>query len=74
MKDPYATFNTHITTVNGLVSMDDSLIPAKMSVDVRFTSDSHETLSLTVSNLQIAIPFEKVQKIIDDARKNNLKA
>lgn len=74
MKDPYATLNTHITTVKGLVSMDDSLIPAKMSVDVRFTSDNHETLSLTVSNLQIAIPFEKVQKIIDDARRNNLKA
>lgn len=68
MKAPNSMFNTHIKSVKGLVSIG-SLMPIKTRVDVRFTSDTHETLSLTVdNNIQIAVPFEKVWELIEETR------
>lgn len=68
MKAPNSMFNTHIKSVKGLVSIG-SLMLIKTSVDVRFTSDTHETLSLTVdNNIQIAVPFEKVWELIEETR------
>lgn len=67
MRAPNSMFNTHIKSVKGLVSIG-SLMPTKARVDVRFTSDTHETLSLTVGNIQIAVPFEKVWELIEETR------
>ncbi len=74
MKDPCAIFNTHISSVDGIVTVDDPSNMRKMKVDVRFTSDNGETLSFSVANLQIAVPFEEVEQLIEETRKDRIKA
>lgn len=71
MRAPGAMFNTHIKSVKGLLTISDNM--QKVRVDVRFTSDSHETLSFTVGNIQIAVPFEKVWQLIEETRKDRPK-
>lgn len=73
MRMPGAMFNTHIKTIKGLLTMDDDMIK-KVKVDVRFTSDDHETLSFTVNNLQIAVPFDKVMDLVEETRRDRAKA
>ena len=70
MRDPNAVFNTHIKTIKGFISKN-SIFPQKAKIDVRFTSDSHETLSLAYNGIQIAVPFEKVWELIEETRKDN---
>ena len=74
MRAPGAIFNTHIKTIKGLMTMDDESVIKKVKVDVRFTSDSHETLSFTIHNLQISVPFEKVWQLVEETRKDRAKA
>lgn len=69
MRDPNAVFNTHIKTIKGFISKNSTFLEAK--IDVRFTSDSHETLSFTYSGIQMAVPFEKVWELIEETRKDN---
>ena len=72
MKEPNAMFNTHILTANGFISYDDGSVlrPERVEVDIRCTSDAHgETISLTVSNVQILVKVKDVEKIIAEARK-----
>ena len=71
MKEPNAIFNTHILTVKGYVTVDDSEIfhPRKDDIDIRCTSDTHgETLSLTYRNVQIAVKVKDIERIIKEAR------
>ena len=70
MRDPNAVYNTHIKTIKGFISKN-SIFPQKAKIDVRFTSDSHETLSLAYNGIQIAVPFEKVWELIEETRKDN---
>ncbi len=67
MRAPNAIFNTHIKSIKGVVSKG-SLVPIKAKIDVRFTSDDHETLSLTYENILIVVPFEKVWELIEETR------
>lgn len=48
-----------------------SIFPQKAKIDVRFTSDSHETLSFTYNGIQMGVPFEKVWELIEETRKDN---
>ena len=73
MRAPGALFNTHIKTIKGLMTMDDDMIK-KVKVDVRFTSDSHETLSFTIHNLQISVPYDKAMQLVEETRKDRAKA
>lgn len=73
MKDPKAIFNTHIRTAKGFCTIDaeDRMIPMDGKVDIRCTSDDHgETLSLTFSNIQIAVKVKDVEKVIKEARES----
>lgn len=67
MRAPGAIFNTHIKSVKGMISKG-SIIPKKARVDIRFTSDTHETLSLECEGVQIAVPFEKVMELVEETR------
>lgn len=66
MRAPGAIFNTHIKSVKGMISK--GIIPKMVRVDIRFTSDSHETLSLECEGVQIAVPFEKVMELVEETR------
>lgn len=70
MRDPNAVLNTHIKTIKGLISKN-SIFLQNAKIDVRFTSDSHETLSFTYNGIQMAVPFEKVWELIEETRKDN---
>lgn len=66
MRASGAIFNTHIKSVKGMISI--GIIPKKARVDIRFTSDSHETLSLECEGVLIAVPFEKVMELVEETR------
>ena len=73
MKAEEAKLNTHIISVNGLVTYDEKtlLMPMRTTVDIRCTSDSYgETLSLTVNNVQIAVNVRDIENIIKEARED----
>lgn len=68
MRDKYAMFNTHITTVKGLTT--EGLTMKKETLDVRFTSDSHETLSISNGHIQFSVDFKPIMKLIEETRKD----
>ena len=73
MKAEGAKLNTHIISVNGLVTYDEKtlLMPKRTTVDIRCTSDSYgETLSLTVNNVQILVKVSDIERIIKETRKD----
>ena len=70
MKAEGAKRNTHIVTVQGMAVKDDRLYP--MPLNVRFTADRFgETISIEAEymGLMLAVPFEDVWKMIQEARK-----
>ena len=70
MRVPGAIFDTHIMTIKGLFTGSE-MVTRKVDVDVRFTSDSHETLSLTFKGMQIMVPFDKVMKLVEETRSDS---
>lgn len=62
--------STHIIDIQGYENDGENFITK--SLVVRFTSDmSGETLSISNDeNCQFIVPFEKIQTLIDKARKN----
>lgn len=66
-KAPNARANTWRTNVAAFVVNGRALNVEE--VEVLFTSDSLETLSIFSSTTGISIPFEEVQKLIDFARR-----
>lgn len=68
MRDPYAMFNTHIRTVKGLTMINTSLI--KERLDIRFTSDDHETLSISNGKVQFSVNYKDVLKLVEETRKD----
>lgn len=69
MKEDGAKLNTWIVDVNGSMVANDIMF--KVVYAVRFTSDTHETLSITdeISGVQFSVPFKMIQEMIDKARK-----
>lgn len=75
MRAPGAMFNTHIRSVKGLISKENNpMTIRKVRVDIRFTSDDHETLSLTTDNIQISVDYKQVEKLVEETRKDRVKA
>lgn len=73
MKAEGAKLNTHIISVNGLVTYDEETLmrPMRTMVDIRCTSDSYgETLSLTACNAQILVKVSDIERIIKETRKD----
>ena len=64
-----AKLNTWIVDVDGSILANNVMF--KNSFAVRFTSDTHETLSITDerSGVQFNVPFKMIQEMIDNARK-----
>lgn len=68
MRAEGSKLNTHVMTVQGLTTYNDVMF--KGPVDIRFTSDTHETLSLTMGNIQIAVGYEKIEELVEETRKD----
>ena len=70
MRIPGAQTNTHGETIEGRIILNDGIIRARLTV--RFTSDQFgETISIGDDNAGILmlVPFEKVEKLIEETRK-----
>ena len=70
-------FNTYYAEVKGMITWVDDEENQHMTkeiIGIHFTSDDHETLSLSVSDdAQITVPFDKVMKVVEEARKHNVR-
>lgn len=68
-------FNTYYAETKGYITWTDeeeNQHMTKETVGIRFTSDDHETLSLSVSDdAEITVPFSKVMAVVEEARKHN---
>lgn len=72
-----AMFNTWIVDVDGTLNLyvGNTLKSNKAVITVRFTSEGHETLSITDerSDIQYTMPFKKIDELIKLARKEKKK-
>ena len=70
-------FNTYYAETKGYITWvddEDNQHITKETIGIHFTSDEHETLSLSVSDdAQITVPFDKVMKVVEEARKHNVR-
>lgn len=66
MRDKYARLNTHIKSVKGLTTTTEGVY--KERLDIRFTSDTHETLSITNSKIQFSVNYDDVLKLVEETR------
>lgn len=67
MRDPNASFNTHITEANSIVSTDEGFGSA--TVLLHFTSDSRgETLSVSLGELQITMNYKDIEALVKETR------
>lgn len=68
-------FNTYYAETKGYITWvddDDRQHTTKEVIGIHFTSDDHETLSLSVSDdAEITVPFSKVMAVVEEARKHN---
>lgn len=68
-------FNTWYAETPGMISWtneEGQPMLTKETVSIHFTSDEHETLSLSIDDAQITVPFDKVMKVAEEARKHNI--
>ena len=62
---------TEIKKITGFHGTKEDIMPKKREIVVRFTSDKYgETISLEDGNIIMGVPFEKVMKLIEKARKS----
>jgi len=72
IKAPGATRNTWLTEIKGSLADARKMTMQSRNYDVFFTSDTHgESLSITLGNKQIQLPFELVEMLIEKARKES---
>lgn len=68
--------NTYYAEAPGMITYEDGVsdnfVFEKCTVGIHFTSDEHETLSLSVDNAQLTVPFKYVMQVVEEARKHNL--
>ena len=67
-KDPYAKLNTYFIPVVGLIG--DGISYKRKLLYVRFTSDTHETISITdgEADIQYIMAFDGINEMIRKAR------
>ena len=62
---------TEIKKITGFSGTKEDSMPHRREIVVRFTSDKYgETISLEDGSVIIGVPFEKVIKLIEKARKS----
>ena len=69
-------FNTYYAETSGMITYENEegkFVYEKCTVGIHFTSNEHETLSLSVDNAQLTVPFDKVMKVVEEARKHNVR-
>lgn len=67
--------NTYYAETQGMITYENEegkFVYEKCTIGIHFTSDEHETLSLSVDNAQLTVPFDKVMEVVEETRKHNI--
>ena len=68
--------NTYYAETSGMITYENEegkFVYEKCTIGIHFTSDEHETLSLSVDNAQLTVPFDKVMEVVEETRKHNVR-